>query len=40
MTTDTILAPAAPAAHTLGVRTALRAALGRRGALQWRLLLW
>jgi len=30
MTTDTILAPAAPAAHTVGVRT----------ALQWRLLLW
>jgi hypothetical protein len=40
MTTDTILAPAAPAAHAIGVRTALRAALGRRGALQWRLLLW
>jgi hypothetical protein len=39
MTTDTILAPT-PAAHTVGVRTALRAALGRRGALQWRLLLW
>jgi hypothetical protein len=37
MTTDTILAPT-PAAHTVGVRTALRAALGRRGALQWRLL--
>ena len=40
MTTDTILAPAVPAAHTVGVRTALRAALGRHGALQWRLLLW
>jgi hypothetical protein len=43
MTTDTILAtaaPDAPAAHAAGVRTALRAALGRRGALQWRLLLW
>ena len=39
MTTDTILAPT-PAAHTVGVRTALRAALGRRGALQWRLLAW
>jgi len=39
MTTDTILAPT-PAAHTVGVRTALRAALGRRGALQWHLLLW
>jgi hypothetical protein len=37
MTTDTILAPT-PTAHTVGVRTALRAALGRRGALQWRLL--
>ncbi len=40
MTTDTILAPAARATHTVGVPSALRAALGRRGALQWPLLLW